>query len=156
MKRVLYNKVNSLSAFERADGSRVRLAPRDAEGDHVVLTDDEVNLPSVVGLLRSRKATLMSLEESHQFEKARGSAAPKVEAEEPKAEEPKAEEPKAEEPKAEEPKAEEPKAEEPKAEPIVPDAPPEKPEEKPDADAKDDDKSASKSAKGRKKKKSRG
>jgi len=151
MKRVLYNKVNSLSAFERADGSRVRLAPRDQEGDHVVLEGDEVNLPSVVGLLRSRKVTLMSLEESSQFEKARGKKAPKVEAKEPKAEEPKAEEPKAEEPKAEVP-PEEPKPEE----PIVPDAPPEKPEEKPDADAKDDDKSASKSAKGRKKKKSRG
>ena len=150
--KVLYNRINALSAFERADGSRVRLDPRDSAGDHVVIEDHEAELPSVVALCRSRKATLMSLEESSAFEKQRGQKAPEVPAEADAKAEAKA---KADAEAEAEAKAKADAEAEAEAKAKA-DAEAEAEAEAADAASDDADDDSSKSGKGRKKKKSRG
>jgi hypothetical protein len=148
--KVLYNSVNATVGFDRADGSRARLGPRNTADDHVVIEDHEVDLPGVAGLLRSRKAKLLTLEQSRAFEDQRGRKAPEAPDEKAEAKA------KAKAEKEAKAKAEaDAKAEEEAKAKAEADAKAEE-EAKAKAAAEDDDDSSSKSTKGRKKKKSRG
>jgi len=140
MKRVLYNRVNADVGFDRANGTRVRLGPRDSSNDHVVLEEHEAELPGVVGLLRSRRTMLLTLEQSRQFEDQRGRRAPAAPDKKAEADAKAKAEEEAKAKAEEEAKAKAKAAAEAEAE----------------ADADDDGDDAPKSGKGRKKKKNRG
>ncbi len=140
--KVIYNKINAIVSFEHADGKRARLEPRNSPNDHMVIQDEEVELPSVVGLLKNRKVTVMSVEQSSQFETKRGRKVTEATAPPPASKK---------EPE-EAPKIVEPPPEKKEVAPVVP-------AEEPEADATDDPADnaddTAKSSKGRKKKKSR-
>lgn len=69
--KVLYNRTNANVSFDRGNGSRVHLGPRGTANDHIVLEDQEAELPGILGLLRSRRVMLLNLEESRQLENRR-------------------------------------------------------------------------------------
>jgi len=136
--KVLYNKIDAIVGFERADGSQVRLQPRNSAADHAMIEDHEADLPGIIGLHQKRYVVLMTLEQSHEFEKQRSPKAPKAK-----------------------PAAPEKVPDEPETVPVepekVPDEPetvPVEPEEIPDEPEKEPERSE-KSTRGRKKKKNR-